>query len=145
MVDADSRHQRFLYQFERDAVHDAEYFRTLHPDCSQVVDVEKAAIVDFVGGNPPKTQSIGLVIQDLLQSVETVRLSFAAIDDGQYFLQTSAHGITVLDQGGQAAPNDLFLALSFPDFGQVSVLTQREMGDRGENAFQFQHMTRPCR
>ena len=141
VVDADSRHQRFLYQVERDAVHDAEYFRALHPDCGQVVDVEKSAIVDFVGGNAPKTQAIGLVIQDFLQSVEAVRVSFAAIDDGQYFLQTSAHGITVLDQGGQTAADDLFLALSFPDFGQVSVLTQREMRDSGENALQFLDMT----
>ena len=75
VVDANSRHQRFLYQFERDAMNDGEHFRALHPDCGQVVDVEKAAIVDFVGSDAPKAQAIGLVIQDFLQGVEAVRIA----------------------------------------------------------------------
>ena len=145
VVDADSRHQRFLYQLERDAMNDAEYFRALHPDCGQVIDVEKSAIVDFVGGNAPETQAICLVIQDFLQSVKTVRVSLAAIDDGQYFLQTSAHDIAVLDQGSQTAANDLFLALAFTDFGQVSVFTQREMRDRGDEYSPVPGHSRPCR
>ena len=120
---------------------DGEYFRALHPDRGQVVDVEKAAVVNFVGGDPPKTQAVSLVIQNLLQRIKAVRVSFAAIDDGQYFLQTRADHIAILHQGGQTAADDLFLALAFTDFGQVSVLAQGEMGDRSDNAFQFQHVT----
>ena len=55
MVNADSRHQRLLYEFKRNAMNDGEYFGALHPDRGQIIDVEKTAIVDFVGRDPPET------------------------------------------------------------------------------------------
>ncbi len=67
MVDANSRNQAFLDQIERNAMNGGEYFRIFHPDGSQVVDVEKTAIVDFIGRNPPETQAIGLIVKQLFQ------------------------------------------------------------------------------
>ena len=55
----------FLYELERDAMNVGEHFRTFHPDRGQIVDVEKAAVVDFVRSDPPETQAIGLIVQKL--------------------------------------------------------------------------------
>src|SRR5713226_589971 len=118
-----------------------EYLRALHPDRSQIVDVEKTAVINFVGRNPPKTQAVGLVVQKLLQRIEAVRISLATVDDSQYFLQTGPYHITVLDQGRHSAPDDFLLPLALPHSCQVSVLTRRKVRDRGDNALQFQHVT----
>ncbi len=54
MVDTNSGDQTFLDQFERNAMNVGEYVRIFDPDGGQVVDVEKAAVVDFVGQPPAK-------------------------------------------------------------------------------------------
>src|ERR1700686_4140242 len=103
-------------------MNDGEHLRALHPDCSQIVDVEKPAVIDFVGRNPPETQPVSLVIQKLLQRVEAVWISLAAVDDSQNFLQTRSDYIAVLDQGRHSAPDDFLLPLSLPHSCQIRVL-----------------------
>ncbi len=70
-------------QGEWDAVNGGEYFRILHADGGQIVDIEKTAVVDFIGRDPPEAQSISLIVEQLFQLIETVRIAFAAIDRGR--------------------------------------------------------------
>ncbi len=122
-------------------MNDGEYFRALHPDRRQIVDVEKTPVIDLVGRNPPKTQAVSLIVQKLLQRVEAVWISLAAVDDSQYFLQTGPDHIAVLDQGRHSAPDDFLLPLPLPHSGQVGVLARRKVRDCRDNALQFQHVT----
>src|SRR5450755_818306 len=107
-------------------MNDGKYFRALDPDGSQIVDVKKTAVVDFVGGNSPKAQAVSLVVQNFFQWIEAVRISFAPVDDGQYFFQTRSDHIAVLDQGCHPAPDDFFLPLALPHSGQVGILARRK-------------------
>ena len=67
-------------QGKGDAVDGSEHVGILNSDGGQIVDVEKTAVVDFVGGNPPKAQPISLVVEEAFQMVETVGVAFAAVD-----------------------------------------------------------------
>ena len=62
MVDTNARNQTLADQAKWDAVNAGEHFRVFHPDGSQVIDIEKAAVVDFIGRNPPETQAISLIV-----------------------------------------------------------------------------------
>src|SRR6266481_2423163 len=60
MVDSHPIHVTLADEIEHQRVHRRKYFGILHPDCSQVVDVEEATVVDLIGGHTPETQAISL-------------------------------------------------------------------------------------
>ena len=86
MVNANPGNQPFLDQFKWDAVNGGEYVGVFYPDRGQVVDVEKTAVVDFVGRDPPKAQTIGLIVEQASPGIETVGIAFAAVDRGQHLV-----------------------------------------------------------
>ena len=99
MVHSNPGYQAFLDEFKWNAVNGSEHIGVFHPDGGQVVDVEKTAVVDFVGRDPPKTQAIGLIVEQALQIVETVGIAFGAVDRGKTWfravLTTSLPSISV--------------------------------------------------
>ena len=80
MIDTQARDQVFLQQLVGQGVHGCENFRIFHPDGGQIVDIEEPAIVDFVCRGSPVCQSIPLLVEQLLQFVERVRITRVAIE-----------------------------------------------------------------
>ena len=56
-------------------VRGGEDLRLLHAQGGQFVDVEEAAVVDLVGGDPPVRQAIGLLVEQVVEQVEAVRVA----------------------------------------------------------------------
>ena len=79
MVDPHSRYVASAHEIEHQRVHRGKYFSLLHPDRSQIVDIEKPAVVDFVSGNTPETQTISLIGEDALECVKAGRVALASI------------------------------------------------------------------
>ena len=52
--------------------------RIIHPQAGQVVDVEKSAVIDFLGRNPPIRQPVSLRFQQPMQGVEAAGIAAAA-------------------------------------------------------------------
>ncbi len=52
----------------------------LHAQADQVVHIEEAAVVDLLGGGAPGGQPVGLRVQQQVQAVEAVGISFDAVD-----------------------------------------------------------------
>ena len=62
------------------AVCGLEDLLALHAQGGQVVDVEEAAVVDLVGRDPPVGQAIALMLEQVVQQVEAVRVAGLAVE-----------------------------------------------------------------
>ena len=67
MIDAQCVHHAGRHQFEHQFMSRLECQLVLHPHGSQVIDVEKTAIVDFVRCDAPVGEPVGLGLQQLVQ------------------------------------------------------------------------------
>src|SRR5215469_13541878 len=70
MVDAESVNLAFAQESEYEFVGLVEDKLRLLSQGSEVVDVEKAPVIDVVGGNPPIGEAIGLRLDQLVQGIE---------------------------------------------------------------------------
>ena len=67
-------------QVERQAMAFLEDLRILHADRGQLVDVEEAAVVDFVGRGLPVHQPIDLPIEEVVEAVVAARILRRAVE-----------------------------------------------------------------
>ena len=67
-------------QFEEQTVRLVEDFRQFHPDRGEIVDVEEAPVIDFLRRDAPESEPIGLIVQQLVERVETARVARRAVD-----------------------------------------------------------------
>src|SRR5258708_36735493 len=88
MIDPHSRYVAFAHEIEHQRVHRRKYFGILYPDCSQIVDIEEATVVDLVSGNTPETQAIRLIGEHALQCIKAARVAFASVHVVQRGTQT---------------------------------------------------------
>ena len=70
----------FAQELEDQRVRGGEDLRALHAQGGQFVDVEEAAIVDLVGGDAPERQAIRLLVEQLIEQIEAVRLVGVAVE-----------------------------------------------------------------
>ena len=49
----------------------------------QIVDVEKAAVIDFLGRHAPEREAVGLIVQQFVEPIETAGIARSAIDLGE--------------------------------------------------------------
>src|SRR5437773_12470576 len=61
-------------------VNGVEDFWQLHANGGQIVYVKKAAVVDFLGSDSPKGQTIRLCVEQFVQFVETARVARIPVD-----------------------------------------------------------------
>src|SRR5438046_9068842 len=61
-------------------VNGVEDFWQLHANGGQVVYVKKAAVIDLLGSDSPKGQTIRLCVQQFVQFVETARVAWIPVD-----------------------------------------------------------------
>src|SRR5581483_8690837 len=92
-----------------------EDLRTLHAQGGQFIDVEETAIVDFVGGDAPRRESIRLIVEQAVKQIEAkwiARCAVEPIDDGEKML---AYLGAAFGQDGETALDDFLLPLTFGD------------------------------
>ena len=114
-------------QGQHEFVRSFENIGVFDTDCGQVIDVEEAAIVDFVSRDVPEAQPIRLGVQELLQTIEAMRLALDPVEVRDRRSNGSAHGRTRFHQRGEPFLHDLLLTLAFPDPRSVGLGAQRKM------------------
>jgi len=57
MIDAKSCHCFRAHQLKNESVNGVKHLWQLDPNCGQVIHIKKAAVINFLGGDPPKTAS----------------------------------------------------------------------------------------
>ena len=80
MIDRAARWRRRADQLEDEAVHLVEDRRVFHPQRGELVDVEEAAVVDFLGRDAPVRQAVRLLVQQPIERVEAARLAGDAVE-----------------------------------------------------------------
>ena len=80
MIDAKSGDRACAHQFKNQAVNGVEDFWQLDADGGQIVYVKKAAVIDFLGSDPPKSQTIRLCVQQFVQLVEAARVTALSVN-----------------------------------------------------------------
>ena len=67
-------------ELEQVSVRGLEHGVVFHPQGGEIVDVEKAPIVDLVGSHPPVRNAIRLRLEQGVQRVEAARLAWRAVE-----------------------------------------------------------------
>src|SRR3954462_9482191 len=57
-----------------------ENFWQLHPNRSQIIYIEKAAVIDFLRSDAPKSQAIRLRVQQFVELIETALVTRIPVD-----------------------------------------------------------------
>src|ERR1700722_2407279 len=140
MIDPNSLDQTPLDEIEGQPMDGSEDIGIFYPDSSQIVDIKKTPIVDFIRRNPPKTQPICLIVKQTLQIVKAMWVALDPVHGTQHMLYRCPHDFTAVDQCDEPAFDNLFFSLPFPHLCVIGVLTRRQMGQRCEYAFQFEQM-----
>ena len=134
VVDPQAVHQAAVEQVEHQGVGAFENLRMLDADGRQLVDVEEAAIVDFVGRHAPIGQAIRLLAQQLIQAVEAVGIALPAVELMQRLGQDAGNRRRAFGQLVQAAFDDLFFSLPLDDALAVGFVARRQVLNRRQNA-----------
>ena len=80
MVDAQPLDLALGDEIENEAVGGVEHRRVFHAQRGEVVDVEKAPVVDLVGGDTPVGEAVALELDQLVQQVEAGGITGAAVE-----------------------------------------------------------------
>ncbi len=134
VVDAQAVDLALAEQAEDQVVRGVEDFLPLHAQRRQLVDVEKAAVVDLVGGHAPERQAVGLGVEQPVQQVEARGVALLAVEQGNVPLDKFADRPALRGQGGEAPFDDLLLALPLDDLRRVGFRSTRQVADGVEDA-----------
>src|ERR1700740_2916700 len=115
MVDPHSRYEASAHEIEHQRVHRGKHLCLFHPDRSEIVDIEKPTVVDFVSGNTPETQTISLIGEDALECVKAARVALASIYMVQRRAQTHTGCVTAFDEPCQPPLDDVPFSLALPN------------------------------
>ena len=113
----------------------------LHLDRGQLVDVEEAAIVDFVGRDPPVGQAIRLLADAAASSRSKLRASpRVPLSCCRLASIAAATAGELVDQLLQAPLDDFLLAVLFGDPLPVGHRSRRQVADRRQDAEELQQV-----
>src|SRR5260370_18355629 len=73
MIDPKPGHSSASKKVDHKLMRGIEHFRQFHPDCRQIIHVEKAAAINFLSCNAPECQAIRLGVEQLIEPVKTAR------------------------------------------------------------------------
>ena len=68
-----------------------ENLRQFHPDRREIVDVEEAAVIDFLRRHAPEGEPVRLLVQQLVERIEAARIAGRAVDLRQRLLDRLLH------------------------------------------------------
>ena len=91
VVDPQPRHFPARQQPANHPVRRRENLRVLHAQPGQIVDVEKSPVIDLLARYAPERESVGCVLQQTVQAIETPRIAFHAVNSIQRPLQRRPH------------------------------------------------------
>ena len=115
----------------------AEDLGQLHADGRQLVDVEEAAVVDFLGGDPPEGQPVGLPLDQAVQQVETARVAGRAVERPHRGVDGRRGRRDWRAQGGEAALDDFLLAVALGHLVGRQLGAGRQVAQGGQDAAQL--------
>ncbi len=142
MVEAQASDFALHEQAQDQTVRRLEDVWFLHAERGQFVDVEEAAIVDFIRRHLPERQPIGLIVEKIVEQVEAVRIVLVAVEDGDILLDEFAHRSAGVGQRLQPALDDFLFAIAFVNLERLRVRARRQMAEGGQDALILHELRR---
>ena len=137
VVDAHAGDFFLFEQLPEELVRGLEHLRQFHADGGQGVDVEEAAVVDFLRRDAPGTQAVGLRIDEMIERIEGTRVARRALDMFERVGDGGGDGRLVRAEFFQPGLGDLFLAGTFGDARGIGLGAQRHVLQLRHDALQF--------
>ena len=113
MIDPQSGDEPALKQRSDQAMNHLEHLAIFDANRRQFINVEEAAVVDFVRRHPPVGEPITLRAKQFLQAIKTARLADDAVDFVDCRRQRRLHTRPFADEMGQATPRNSLFAVAF--------------------------------
>ena len=137
VVNAHPVHLALAQEAQDEAVGGCEHCRFFHAERRQVIDVEKAPVVDLGRGYTPVTEPISLRLQEGVQEVKAMRVARCAVEERHRVLDALPYRGMGIGQRRQTPLDDLFFPLQLSHPGGLCLAARRQMPDGGENAVVF--------
>ena len=137
VIDSQPGDQPFCEQMADQSMDGVEHARFLDANRRELVDIEKPAVVDFIGRDPPVGQPVPLLIQQLFELIETACVPFLAVDLPDRAIQRVFHGRRRLDQIGQTATSDLLFSIPFFHRERIATIAWRQITELRDDALQL--------
>ena len=118
-------------------MHGIEHFRQLDPDRCQIINVEKAAVIDFLGRDAPKRQPIRLRVQQFVQFVEAAWIPALSVDLRQCLFNRLLDPRRFFATALETPLDDFFFTSAFCDPFRIGFRAFRQIFERGQNALQL--------
>src|SRR5436190_12090808 len=91
MIDAKAADCASAHQIQKKPVNGIENLWQFDPNRSQLIYVEKTAVIDFFSRDAPKRESIRLRVEQFIQRIETARIARLSVDLRQSFFDRLLH------------------------------------------------------
>src|SRR5713101_6427419 len=101
MIQTETVDLSFADQAEDQFMSRREDVGILHPHPRQLLDVEEATVVNLVKSGFPESQPVRLGFQELVESIESLRLARDAVELFQAFFNILANGRACVEQARQ--------------------------------------------
>ena len=129
--------QPFSSKCANEPMNGVEDSRVFDSNRGQVVDVKKAAVIDFVRRDSPIRQPIPLLVEQLFQLVETFRIAFFAIQLLDRAVECRSHVGRISQQLVDSLPGDFLLAVPFFHRLGVAARAGRQVSQLRDDALQL--------
>ena len=115
VIDAQPGRRASRQELEHELVDLVEHGRVFDPQRRELVHVEEPAVIDFFRGHVPVGQSVRLLVEQRVETVERARLALDAVEGGERAIDRVAETGMVRGERGQPAFDDFLLARSHRD------------------------------
>src|SRR5215471_9859291 len=115
-------------------IHPADKDRwQLDPNCGQVVHIKKTAVINFLCGDSPKRQPVGLRVEQLIQRIKTEWVAGFAVDLDQRLFNRLLHLWRFSATTFQAPLDDFLFANALRGSLWISLGAFWQIFERGQN------------
>ena len=91
VVDPEPGHLSRADETKDEAVRFGKDVRVLHADGGQLIDVEEAPVVDFLAGDAPEGDPVGLLAQQPVEEIERAGIVRPAVEAADVLLDEGPH------------------------------------------------------
>ena len=114
-----------------------EYLGKLNPDRCQIINIKKAAVINFLRGDPPKCDPVRLRIEQLIEGIEAARVARFAVDPRQCLFDRLLYLRRFRAPALQTSFDDFLFTDALRDPLGIGFGALRQIFKRGQNALQF--------
>src|SRR5512147_2464251 len=114
-----------------------EHIDIFHPDRTEIVDVEKPAVIDLIGSDLPERQPVNLLPQKLVEHIEAFGFARDPVEYVYIFCDESLHFGAVGAEISETPFDDFLFAIPLGHPFSAGLDIRGKISQSGDNAQEF--------